>query len=421
MASYKLLEKYGYSLSDKSNMTQDMELEYARRLNDYSSVITSMHPTLLDKKNVQYTNYNIFFVQTNHVNELLRTINRYSRKILEISRKLPTVAEDSFIHNLIVNEIEFSNEIEGVKTNRQELSTIVGDTLPNNIKKTRMVSTAKMYKATLTAKPRKIFDLNDIKSIYDDLLDGEIPKKDLPDGKLFRNGKETWIGTSDQIVHRPPKTESDIEIALTPMIDFMNRDDVDPILKSIVTHFMFENTHPFYDGNGRTGRYLLSSYISSKLDVYTGTSISTAIHENLSKYYKAFKETGKQQNRADLTFFIEEMLEIIIYGQRTVIDALSEKLKLLDDAYHRLIDNDLGLNEVENSILFLLLQSELFVDRVMPPITDNEVIDVLNSGKDPIPKLRTKNNISNLTDKNILIVTKGRPLMHQINYDVLDI
>jgi len=35
-----------------------------------------------------------------------------------------------------------------------------------------------------------------------------------------------------------------------------NISDLDPLVKMAIIHFQFESIHPFYDGNGRTGRII---------------------------------------------------------------------------------------------------------------------------------------------------------------------
>ena len=99
------------------------------------------------------------------------------------------------------------------------------------------------------------------------------------------------------------------------VISFRNTLSVDPVFKAIITHFMFENTHPFNDGNGRFGRYLLASDLAQSLDELTGLSISTEISKNVRKYYKAFRETSRPSNRAEATLFVQDMLAIIIAAQ----------------------------------------------------------------------------------------------------------
>ena len=86
----------------------------------------------------------------------------------------------------------------------------------------------------------------------------------------------------------------------------------------------FENIHPFYDGNGRTGRYILAKYLSRKLDKFSGLVLSQQINHHKQDYYKAFRNTGDHLNRADATFFVETLLTFIKEGQENIIQTLLE-------------------------------------------------------------------------------------------------
>ncbi|WP_436429657.1 Fic family protein [Limosilactobacillus reuteri] len=114
-----------------------------------------------------------------------------------------------------------------------------------------------MYQRTQLGKKVEINVLQDYRKIYDSLLKGELNEDRLPNGKIFRdklpNSEVLSIGDGIKTVHRPPTTETAIKVALTALIEYMNNDDTPSIYKALVTHFFFENTHPFLDGNGRRG------------------------------------------------------------------------------------------------------------------------------------------------------------------------
>lgn len=54
---------------------------------------------------------------------------------------------------------------------------------------------------------------------------------------------------------------------------------------------------------------------------FTGFSVATAIHNNVQQYYKVFKDAD---NRADLTFFIQKLLEILVSQQEKIIEILKK-------------------------------------------------------------------------------------------------
>ena len=61
------------------------------------------------------------------------------------------------------------------------------------------------------------------------------------------------------------------------MIELVASPDIPQTYSAILSHFLFEYIHPFYDGNGRTGRYLLALYLSEPLSETTVLSLSRVI------------------------------------------------------------------------------------------------------------------------------------------------
>ncbi|WP_375543883.1 Fic family protein [Helcococcus kunzii] len=91
-------------------------------------------------------------------------------------------------------------------------------------------------------------------------------------------------------VHVGDSNEEEITEDLTKLLSYMNEEDESDIIKAIVSHYIFEYIHLFYNGNGRLGRYLLSSYLAYKLDPFSALSISEAIKNNKNKYGDIFSE-----------------------------------------------------------------------------------------------------------------------------------
>src|SRR3990167_2513402 len=69
---------------------------------------------------------------------------------------------------------------------------------------------------------------------------------------------------TDEIVYSPPQNESQIQLLMNNLEQFINNNslsDIDPLTKMAVIHHQFESIHPFYDGNGRTGRIINILYL----------------------------------------------------------------------------------------------------------------------------------------------------------------
>ena len=142
----------------------------------------------------------------------------------------------------------------------------------------------------------------------------------------------------------------------------MRRDDMPEMISALASHYLFEYAHPFYDGNGRTGRYLLALFLSETLSVPTVLSLSRAIAENRSVYYRAFASVENALNRAEMTFFVSDMLTLVRIAQVSILERLL-KSKEAFRAIEKQMDNlvqDQGLSDKEGSIVFVLAQFELF-------------------------------------------------------------
>jgi Fic family protein len=72
--------------------------------------------------------------------------------------------------------------------------------------------------------------------------------------------QQNWIGGND---HNPcgadfiPPPPEDVDPLLTDLCETINDDLLPPLVQAALVHAQFETIHPFYDGNGRTGRALI--------------------------------------------------------------------------------------------------------------------------------------------------------------------
>lgn len=174
-----------------------------------------------------------------------------------------------------------------------------------------------------------------------------------------------------------------------------------------MAHYFYEYVHPFYDGNGRTGRFIVCSYLSRKLDMMSAITFSATIANNKERYYRAFAEMSERLNRAEATFFIEQMLDIVVMGQEQLIEEIVEGKDRLEKA-HELIEQ-CGLNDLENKVLYVLFQQYIFGSYV-DNLSDNKIGDGLNKSRHVI-----KNAMDSLESKGYLAIKSKRPKSHVIS------
>ena len=113
---------------------------------------------------------------------------------------------------------------------------------------------------------------------------------------------------TNEVVYTPPSPEKIPEL-MNQLEHFINTNSMDPLIKMAVIHHYFESIHPFYDGNGRTGRiinilYLILNNLLESPVLY----LSRYILKNKSDYYKLLQEVREQKK---WTNWIAYMLQAI--------------------------------------------------------------------------------------------------------------
>ena len=299
MNNYLELSKLYYQ---KANIEEELN----KRLENPCAYKTSLYISPILRGERVSEEVELFFLPIKNVLMLQDEIIQNSRDILNLSNELPEVALNYCIREIMVNEIIKSNGIEGVHTTKKD----VYDSMNSN-KKYRFSGIIKKYKQITENKIEKINSAEEIRKIYDEVFSEEIvinPENKL-DGKLFRKGI-VHITTGMKNVHLGDTTEELILEHIKKLIEFMNRKDINFLLKACITHYYFEYIHPFYDGNGRFGRLIFSMYLARKLDMFTGLSLSYSIFSEKEKYSKLFLNTSKPKNFGEITFFLIGIMEL---------------------------------------------------------------------------------------------------------------
>lgn len=343
--------------------------------------------------------YNLFYLPINNILLSEERIFSNSKKITDIFTQLPYIAQNKCINEVMINEIIKTNKIEGVVSTKKDISESM------NTKKARFSGIVNKYKEITEGNLEKINSVEEIRKIYDDIFKEDIlknPENEL-DGKLFRKNP-VYIQDGIKKIHSGALSEDTIISQLNDLIQFMNFNNVNCLIKACITHYYFEYIHPFYDGNGRFGRFLFSIYLARKLDILTGLSLSYAIFLNKEKYLKLLLETSESKNCGELTFFIEGMLEIIIQGQENIIGMLDKKRLKLEYALNYI--EELKLSTEESDILFILTQNYIFSSS---PLKDSELCSYIN-----LSPYKLKGYIKKLSENSFVETISKRPLIHTI-------
>ena len=124
--------------------------------------------------------------------------------------------------------------------------------------------------------------------------------------------------------------EDKIITALSDALDFLNDDTYSALVRIAVFHYLFVYIHPFYDGNGRTARFISSVYIAKHLHPLIALRLAVTIKHRKGKYYSLLKDTGAEINCGDLTPFICGFLEFVADTIFDVTRKLKRKISQLE-------------------------------------------------------------------------------------------
>ena len=288
------------------------------------------------------------------------------RQVSAMWRSIPGVMRWNYIYHAISEELLATNEMEGVRSTRKETEAAVAAArqarTEGDMEKARFGEFAKLYLNLTNRDVELPKTLEDIRDIYDKIALDEIDDKNRPDGELFRKGDVEVQGPHGTVIHSGVSSEARISALLAQMMDLARSDTIPFLQRAIASHFLFEYIHPFYDGNGRTGRYLLALYLSNDLTLPTVLSLSRTIAENKNEYYKAFTEAEDKLNGGELTFFVYTILGLIERAQESLIEELGIKIDQLDKAtvLRDELRREHALSTNATLLLYAVMQEELF-------------------------------------------------------------
>lgn len=308
-----------------------------------------------------------FYVMDSEVYKLILAAERLDREITNLQKELPEIAIDQYKNKCLIDEIVLTNEIEGVHSSRQEIDDVL-ENLAKQDKRGRFQGIVEKYNALNKGGAIPLKTCQDIRNLYDELVLDEVVRenpKNRPDGEFFRKGITHVLDESGRPIHDGVEPESKIIELVEKALSILNDETVETIVRVSLFHFIFSYIHPFYDGNGRTNRFISSAVLASSFSPLPGLRLSFAIKEHIQKYYKAFSICEHTLNRGDLTPFVIMFAQIIVDAMESMRESLREKKQHLDQAMDQILIcfRETHLDRIEEDIAYILTQAALFSER----------------------------------------------------------
>ena len=398
---------------------KNIDEEYIKRIENPATLITELKINPMKKGNkILDKEYSLFYVNLLEHTLLQEKIVKNSNKINYISNRLPTIAIKEIIMKILSNELYKTNKIEGIETVKSEIHSSLKDDRISNKKSNKLDGIIKKYKDIMENNfedTEHIDSLSSFRKIYDEMFeDFEKSGNYKLDGKYFRKDTVKVINGLGKTIHIGINGEEAIEKNIESLIEFMNIKDIPFLVKASISHFFFEYIHPFYDGNGRFGRYLLSLYLARKLDNLTAFSVSYSISRNLDDYYKSFVEVEDVTNYGEITFFVENILKTIKNGQEMIIELLNDSVMRFKHSMEILDELTKELSEKENIILQIYLQNYLFND--FEELTNIELSAIIGD----LTQQTINKYTQELEKKGYLVKIKQRPLTYALSEKITE-
>lgn len=213
-----------------------------------------------------------------------RSLTRASRLLAELKGVVEIIPNPAILLNtLTLREAAGSSEIENIVTTQDELYR--GESSPSS----SLDSATKeilYYREALdtgyrAVREQQLLTKAHILEIQSCLEKNKAGFRRVP-GTTLKDG-------SGQVVYTPPQSGVEIEEAMNDLEQFLNlppEEELDPLIRMALIHHQFESIHPFYDGNGRTGRIINVLYLVKEGLLHTPVLyLSRAILQTKADYY----------------------------------------------------------------------------------------------------------------------------------------
>lgn len=298
---------------------------------------------------------------------ILKRLASSSRKLAELKGIAASIPNQGILINTLgLQEAKDSSEIENIITTHDEL--FKDDVLPEAFANPAAKEVLRYRQALRVGfeqvRESGLLTTNHIIQIQSELERNNAGLRKLP-GTALKDG-------AGRTVYTPPQDPAEITALMTGLERFINTPDLfdaDPLVKMALIHHQFESIHPFYDGNGRTGRIINVLYLVKEglLDIPV-LYLSQHIVRSKATYYDLLQRVRVEDIWEEWVLYMLEAVELT--AGRTLQTVQAIKSALLDykhriRAQHKFYSQDLINNLFSHPYTKIeFLQRDLNVSRM---------------------------------------------------------
>ncbi len=267
---------------------------------------------------------------------ILKSLPSAHAALAELKGVASTIPNQIILVNTLgLQEAKDSSAIENIITTHDDLykTELNFDSFKSLEAKEVQNYVSALKKGFELVKSKKLITSNIVIKIQEELERNNAGFRKLP-GTSLKNS------TTGEVVYTPPQNIDEIKRLMTNLENFINDKsmcDYDPLVKLAIIHFQFESIHPFYDGNGRTGRIINILYlILEGLQNLPILYLSNYIIHNKTDYYRCLQQVRDDENWEEWILFIIRGIEIT---SRETINLIYQIRELMSEYKYKLRDN----------------------------------------------------------------------------------
>jgi Fic family protein len=249
--------------------------------------------------------------------QALTAAHRNLAELKGLCESLPN--SELLIDTLAIQEAKDSSEIENIITTHDELYASQGSAGGSAAAKEVQHYVAALRIGVDEVRSSGLIRLSTILAVQSELERNRAGLRKVP-GTVLKNQ------ATGETIYEPPQSAVDVERLMGDLIDFIHaEDELDPLLRMAVAHHQFESIHPFYDGNGRTGRILNLLILQREglLDLPV-LYLSRYITSTKTDYYRLLQSTRTTGEWVDWCLYMTRGVAITAKSQIRLIKALRD-------------------------------------------------------------------------------------------------
>ncbi len=323
-----------------------------------------------------------FIVCTWEMTRVIEDIIKYLSDANFCYEKLPIVAQKYYVTRCLIDEIQTTNDIEGIFSTKKEIKDTYDSLVSNKqLKEKKFKGMVNKYMKLIEGDYElELNGSSDIRNLYDEIVRDEIPDDKQPNGVIFRSETVYVASKTKQIRHEGVNPEAKIIEFMDQNIALLYGKELPDLVKIAAFHYFFGYIHPFYDGNGRINRFISSYLLSRRIDPLLALDLSYIIKKNRNEYYRLFRICNKDINKGDITPFVIGFLEFVRQSAEYICNSLQEGETRLDSYLKQIYREDFEKKYGQHSSLLMnyFVQNALFAPA---PFTIDELSELMGRSR----------------------------------------